>query len=757
MATFDLPTVKKSTLLSFAAEDQSLFGDGPAPSLAWSSEDALVFDTGPFQRNLIDFDAGFLGKLKADVFLDLRFGFVLNAGLGAAGAFETDYKIQTNVEFPELVLGTPAAFGEPVLFDFTDTSVISANSSSDGLGTGVGFGDDEAVRGISLELAVGATAGFRNIEYRLPFGSEQFIQKFDLFDFQPEENLTLFKLDVGDAQASFELSDEISVVLRVPTGADTEGESEGSTIVSGRGFSPNPFIAIEGDLDALLVKLIKTIPGAGTIIGEGLETTVFANYEEDLKRYIPFLPPETVKFEATVVDIVAAAGLKVTETVTVDLSQNPDANTGVLGDNNIVSQFGGLLDLISGAEEQDPPGSEALPNVRVTLRSDAGTPDDPSDDSITTGFLGEVLELDQPNAHPVYNDPQNPRQVAPGLVTVDAFFDVESARVNHAVGIGGSFEVTIAVLSAGIGGSIGEKFGISFGPLFETTIPEDGLNVDLFEVNANSFELRGGRFDRLPGNGALDQSNADPASWQYQEGDFNQQRATYEYFWTNVTPPNFDPDNPPTVAEFKDFIVKLARWEEDAVNFFEPLIDLNGDGILGNAGDRQEIRVRTDSLDRHDGIDGNDTLNTIEKDLFILWSGTLTELAERDGGFVLDTEGRLSEQTPSAAIIRLDADRNNALGAAPFVPAGSREGYQYLMIQDRGDPRNNELTVLTNAFPFQDINKVINARRGFDTDGTPLAEDDGAILREGLLSGGVVLDTTLAPNILGSVNNDLIF
>ena len=736
-----LPRVIKPTTLTFSAENLSLLGDGPAVNLAWSSEDALVFNPGPTQFNLIDIDASFLGKLKADAIIDLQFGFILSAGLGAAGAFNTSYTIQTNVEYPELVFSDTNTRGEKVVFDFSDTEVISASSSSDGVGTGVGFEDDEFVRGVQLSMVVGAQLGFRDIEYRLPFGSNQTVEDFDLFKFEDEE-IPLFTLDVGDSQVSFELSDEISIVLRAPTGADTQGESEGSTIVSGRGYSPNPFIAVEGDLDALLVKLLKALPGAGTAIGTGLEQTVFATYEEDLSKYVPFFPEEEVMLEATIVDIGASAGLKVTETVTVDLSRNPESNEGLLGDNNIVTQLEGLARLISGAPPEDDPGADATPNIRVTLRSDAGTPDNPLDDSVSTGFLGGEVALDQPNAHPIYNDPDAPRDAAPGLVTVDAFFDVESARVNHAVGIGGSFEVSVSVLSAGIGGDLGEKFGISFGPLFDITIPEDGLNVDLFEVNANSFDLHGGRFDNLP-LGALDAGTSSLSDWDYQPGVFNQERATYEYFWTNALPPNFDRNNPPSVAEFKEFIAALAQWEEGALSFFDELIDVNKDG---DEGDRIEIRLRSDNGDRMDGIDGNDNLQIVEENLFVLWSGTFN-----DDNYVENIFGDNSSSPPNGAVIGLDPARNNAVGAAPFVPAGSREGYQYFMsLRDPATGRFEEIT-LTTALNIADINRVMDTRRAQSEGGTA-----PEILSEGMLFGNVVLDSTLAPNILGSVNDDLV-
>ncbi|KGM46677.1 cadherin-like domain-containing protein [Pseudooceanicola atlanticus] len=712
-----MPIVRDPTFLSFSAENLSLLGAGTANGLSWSSEDALVFDPGPTQFNIIDVDLNVLGQLKADVFLDFQFGFRLNAGLGSPGSFNTEYDIETSVLYDDFFVPSDPDYSAyfnsrnidfsdvtdingnftKAFFDFSDTEVLRATSSSDGLGTGVGLGDDEAVRGLSLELVVGAALEFRDITYRLPFQSTESLDKFTLFNFE-DETIPIFTLDAGSAQQSFDLSDEISIVLRLPTGADTEGDSSGSTIVSGDGFSPNPFFAVEGDLDALLVKLLKSLPGVGTAIGAGLEKTVFVSEDFDLSDYIPFLGEGNFELGITLVDIAGSAGLSVTEALTVDLSQEPIESDSLLDGNNIINFVGGIFDSLLGNEAVDP-GAEAKPNVRVTLRSDAGTPDNPLDDSVTTGYLGQSdpLLVDHPNVNS-----------APTKVTVEAFFDVESAQVSHRVGIGGSFSVTVSVLSAGIGGTIGEKLGLSFGPLLEATIPEDGLNVPLFDIAANQFAVSGGRFSNLP-EGVVNEQTDSLDEWGYLPGDFNQQRATYEYFWTNVVPPGFDENAPGARQTIKDFVIQLARWQNDVVKVFDEVVDTNSDGEA----DRDIIFVNGLNEQFFDGVGG-------DSDTALFWTGQATNEFGQ-------------------AIVGLDPALNNAVVAAPLLsnPNASLQ----MLVTSPNSAIDLVATATVNTFAYEGL--LFEADdQGYD--GFEIVYDTTRLL------------STVAPSVLGSNNSDLV-
>ncbi|MFK7876684.1 MAG: hypothetical protein AB8B71_13040 [Paracoccaceae bacterium] len=678
-----------------------------AQSYGFSTGDDFVWNPERSTFNIIDIGLGPFGDLKVVGYSDFAFGFRFDASLGSPGTFETSYNIDVDVKYPDIVFDSPSE--NTVAFDFTDVTVTKATSQSTGISAPVQVdipGKDDPLdlpAGLRLSMIVGAEFGIESISVPTLFSGTKNYDGFPIIPFA-ETDITLFQLDARNSTQSFKLGDGLSLKLRLPTGASTNGESTGSTIVSDKGYSAAPFVSLNGDLDKLLVKLIKSLPGVGTVVGTFLEKTLFVEVEEDLSDYIPFLDKEWLTFEVTLVDLGATAGLHITEEISVDIGYDetedlPDFQA-LGGTNNVNDFFSGIFDPI------EDPGKDKTPNVKVVLRSDQGTPDNLLDDTITTGFLGDVINVP---------DPIN--SAAPGEVTVDAWFDVESAKVSHSVGLGGKFSVSVSVLAAGIGGSIGEKLGISFGPLFYQELPPGGLKVDLVNFFTRRFDLEGGTFENLP-TGSLNASNHDVTTWNYEAGHFNQQTAQYKYFWTNVKPFGFDPtaENARQIAI--DFAIANAKWRQEVIETFKFVLDARDiqsqDHVFLNTG-RQNV-LQSENL----------------SDTAVFWT---------------DTSG-----TDSFAF--LNAAQNNVVIAAPqFQPSvGAGLSFMYSALVNEGTfwitetlNTNSDIRKLTE---YLDVTSSI-AGQGID-------EFSDAQMALELARYANDFSSNLGLNVLGTPQNDLI-
>ncbi|PWJ10685.1 hypothetical protein [Jannaschia seohaensis] len=554
-----MTNVTTNSKLSFETPTQLLFGGGDPISLSYASGDDFVLRIDE-QFSIVDEDLGPLGALSVDGKIELTLGLVFEASLGSLPTFNTSADIRVNAAYDKVLIGSDpddaVRRGDDIFakFDFSDFEVLGLTSRSTGLGTAdtlnAGSDDEQVIpRGVKLDLIAGATLGLRDIYYRFPlapFGEE--IDDFDLFNV-PEQATTLFKIDENNQRVNFRLGDFFELDLRLPTGANTKGESQGSTLVSNKGFSDVTFAELVGDLDLMLTRLLGNIPGVGAV-AKALEKSLFFKDELDLADFVPFLDDNLLTFELSFVDVNGKAGLKVTEEVTVDYGETNGIEGVTLGLNSddFQEEFNAFLGLGSDFD----PGAGQTPQVTVTLVSDSGTPDDLADDRVVQGSLGDD-EILVPLPDLLGEESRDFVRI----IGVDAFFDIDEALVTHSVGLGGSFQVDVTVLKLAVRGDLGETLGISFGPAVEETIPEGGVNFSLLDFFEQKFLLEGGTFD-IPDDGKLSNPGAGPSRLDqlgYRPGAFGPAPASerYEFIFSEIEPEGFDPDSPDAFAVLKAF------------------------------------------------------------------------------------------------------------------------------------------------------------------------------------------------------------
>ncbi|MEM1356458.1 MAG: hypothetical protein AAGH88_16430, partial [Planctomycetota bacterium] len=660
----------ESLTLSFNTADNLFLFDPnrTAPSTSFTSGDTLVVRPGPQQFTLIDADFGPLGAASVDLFFDLAFGLVFEGSLGTLPSFSHSFDVGVDVAYPDFVFAQEAS---EITFDFSRPVVRDNVSSSTGIGAEevINEDGDTIARGLELKAIAELELGFRDIYLREPFAltGTSDPEGFDFFE-PLEEEFTLFRIDANSNRLTFDLGDFFDLELRLPEGAATSGRSQ-STVVSDAGFSNTRFLELIGDLDLLLTTAIKSIPGIGAI-GGILENTLFFNESFDLSNSLDFLPEDLFTIDLTVADVSGKAGLNIREEVTVDVGFTGDEPAGIRfgGDTNPLDELGALFGLV---DQESDPGAGQTPQVRVTLVSDNGTPDDTTDDRIATGQLGEDITL----ATPTIGSARE--------VSVTPFFDVDNARVTHSAGVGGNFQVDITVLKLALGGDIGQLLGIDVGPLFSATIPEGGVQFGLFDIFTNRFDIPGGRFEGLPGG--LDQGDAglDSAGLSYDPGFYNQViTEPFTYVWSQDRPGNFDPDDPDALERLLAFSEAVDERIAQANDVFQPFFD--------DLGITRVVELRGRLLQEQFGNFGPNTDTVVIDTPSGRQTITDLEVGTTEGTIVSVTQSSNPANTASrientAAIwpaanaggfveTVLDAKFNNLLIAAPTEGQGETEG-----------------------------------------------------------------------------------
>ena len=450
-----------NSTLTFETENQSLWGPGEALTISFDTGDTLVYDPAEITY---DFDVGLLGNgVEGQFYLDFKIGLIAYASLPSAGSFDATFNFDIGVEVPGAVDVTQTS---AFTFDVVSFNTVSASIESSGFSNGAEAG---------LDLVLGIEAGARDLSYYTWF------KDGDLDDasfISVDERLSLINVSTASPEFEVELTQGVTLTGRLPTGADTEGTSTGSLRVEAEGASDTRFIELNADLDELLVRFGSKIPGVGAVI-KALGETVFAEHVFDIADYVPFLPEGKIELSATLLDIGAGLGAVITEDVALDVSGSQNA---------------------------------ALPDIAIALRSDNGTPLDMSDDTTTTTTLATLLSGNNVAALAAPTS-------GTGTATITATYDLESARFEHAMGVGLNASITIEALSASLQGAwVPSALAFSFGPLFEAEFPDGGLQLDLFDFFEDDFELADDAFD--------------PVS------------DTYTVFYTDTVPPSLDINAP---------------------------------------------------------------------------------------------------------------------------------------------------------------------------------------------------------------------
>ncbi|MBL8575147.1 MAG: hypothetical protein JNM13_15840, partial [Hyphomicrobiaceae bacterium] len=432
---------QSTTFLSFRATDQNLWGPGAAIELGINTGDALIYDPDEVTYGF-DIGGSFLG-ISGEFYFDFKFGLYAYAEIGEVGRFGGGIDILVNVEHSAVVTA-----GDQIVFDFSDYTITNAQIDSQGFSVGPKAG---------IDLVIGAQLGIRDIEYAL-FGVGGSVDNVSIISI--DENIPLISVGPGDLELPFDLGYGLELTLRVPTGADTSGSTSGSAFVMAEGVSDTPFLQLDADLDEMFTSLLKKIPfpplGA---IAKTLEDTLFATFEFDINDYVPFIPKDVFKIEATVLDIGATIGTAVSEEVSLDFST----------------------------------GDGVTPDVTVVLVSDNGTVGDFSDDITVSGRLGDAnLGITAPGYDGF------------GPITVSATYELANPRFAHSLGIDLVGEFTVQALKAVSSGSIGDLLGLTIGPLLDLTFPEgengepDGFRVGLLDdLYTDAFDVAGGAFNTV--------------------------------------------------------------------------------------------------------------------------------------------------------------------------------------------------------------------------------------------------------------------
>ena len=436
--------------LSFEATNQSLWAPGESLSLRIDSGNTLIYDP---DEATYDFDVGLLGfGIKGEAYIDFKIGLLAYASLPDAGSFEVSYNIDVNVTMPAAVVTNQGA--TTFTMGFGNWKITTADISS------VGFNGSPSA---GLDLVLGISAGIRDIEYYYWGGSDT-ADDFSLVDY--DGSIPLLALSLGVPSIEFDLFKGVKLVGQMPTGADTEGHSTGSTVVSASGVSDTNFIELAADLDELLIGLLEKIPGAGAV-AKVLGETVFAEHEFDLHNYVPFIPADKFVLKATMLDIGASAGAAITESVKVDIGNG-----------------------------------DSTPDVFVTLWSDNGTAALGDDGVVGTGWLGQNITITEPTA------------TGTGTVNITATYDIRNAVFSHTVGLGINASFTISALMASLEGSwVPTGLGFELGPLFELTFPEGGFSAGLFDFYKDSFRMKAGAFSTDSDTYQIFYTDTAPLGW----------------------------------------------------------------------------------------------------------------------------------------------------------------------------------------------------------------------------------------------------
>ena len=524
-----MPTIT-NTILNFVTFNQSLWSPGDARQFRISTEDLLVYRSGELTYDF-DFDIWVAGA-SGQLYLSFYAGLEAYAELVDSGHFDAAYTFSVNVEHDTAVLITQ---NSTVNFDFSDWSVQSARLTSEGFSGSPGAG---------LDFVFGAEAGIRNLEY-FAFGLNGEVAAQEFFDFDAripiiEVNGSSVEFDgFGNlTEVAFSPYPGIEISARLPTGADTFGQTFGSLEVTSRGRSDTKFIELDIDVDEVIIELASKIPKIGKII-ESIGAVVFAEYEYDLADYISFIPEGKVSLEATVFDIQANAGIYLTETLSLEV-QTPTAP------------------------------------VSIVLRSDNGTPGDYSDDKVVTTQLGSDVDIGVPDTNALNQDLSDGLGSGVGVFTVTAYYDLAEVDYDHSVGLGIEASLTITALRAFFGGDwVPDELSVDFGPLLEVVFPEGGFETDLFDFFSNDYTTTEGQFANTPTSGT------DPSTWGYETGTFNQVTDTYEVFATNSAPNGWDPEAPGAVQQIYVFREALQENFQAAIGATESIWENDQVGTAG--------------------------------------------------------------------------------------------------------------------------------------------------------------------------------
>jgi len=264
----------------------------------------MIWDSDPIVK---DFGFSALGfSLDAEFYLDVRFGLLAYASLGTGGHFDADYEISVNLGLPSAVIA-----GDMMTFDFTRYEVVSSSITTAGFGTPESSSVGKI--GAGLDLIIELKTGFRDITFVHWFGEEG---PYDFTLLKIDEQITLIEVNPLSPEFTLDLTDGVSLTARLPTGASISGSiaHDGGGRLTGEGVSERQFLSLDADLDALLVKMLEKISFPPvTAVAKFLGEVVFAEHSYDISDYITFIGKDKAKFNFTLLDITANAGLNVTE------------------------------------------------------------------------------------------------------------------------------------------------------------------------------------------------------------------------------------------------------------------------------------------------------------------------------------------------------------------------------------------------------------------------------------------------------------
>ncbi len=428
---------KKNTTLNFAATNQSLWSPGEAFDGFLTTGDLLVYEL-PSLEEFIGISK-FNTNIGATAYMEARFGLVAWADIGSTGSWQADYDISVDIDLPYAVYAA-----DQMVFDFSDYYVVSADISSIGFGNAESD-DPEKLVTAGLDLVAEFKAGLKGIGFYGPIPGG-----VDNFTFG---NIPLIDLDLGGPLLDVSIDKPtynakvegwgIEFYLGLPTGADTEGSSEGSGVVSGSGISDTRFATLDADLDNILTELLGYIKNPYIAAGvKFLERVVFAEYEWEVGG-------GDIEFSFTMVDVQGTIGVALSEQVRLDITE---------------------------------PGPSMVPDVNIALTTDNGTPNDPKDDTTVYGNLGDVLSLTAP-------------AVGYGNALVTAEYSVGSGVFSHSVGLNVNSKITIDILSGSFGGDLVPGFlEFDFGPVWDYEFPEGGYDIDIDGLYYDSFPVSGSIF-----------------------------------------------------------------------------------------------------------------------------------------------------------------------------------------------------------------------------------------------------------------------
>ncbi|MDP2578781.1 putative Ig domain-containing protein [Shimia thalassica] len=490
----------QDTSLTFSTENQSLWKPGDAENLRLDTGEYMVFDSGYVSKNYSV--GGSIAEFSTDIYYDVRFGLVAWLDIGEGGSWGATYELDLEVGIPGAMrVAVDPDVRSQMFFNFENYEIVSAAVKSKGFELG---DTAESYKGkilqnqvsAGLDFVIDIEGGYRNAKL------DTFLKNFDIGDWRAVDfarTVTLIEVNATVPDLSFDFFADspeedgpISLTLSLPQGADTEGASEGTGVVSSSGWADDEFLSLDADLDALLTKMLGKAGPQALAVAELLNKTVFATFEKEIGG---------VKGGVTVLNVYAHAGLAVTEDITLDI-RDPD-------------QIPTVPSEIPGLELNHP--TEGVPNISVRLTSDNGTPDDESDDVSNVGRLGDrSVALFAPHVGSNY-----------GTATVTAEYSIDSARFYHTVGVGLAMYLGLDILELSISYKSLSK---SWGPLLQLQWPEEeDARIGDIPIFTDSFTV----------DGAV----------------FGTQTDTYEVFFVEdrIAPPNWDESLPSAEAAVYGF------------------------------------------------------------------------------------------------------------------------------------------------------------------------------------------------------------